>query len=81
MNKSDILTLILEKLQNYGTAILIILGAFISVGLIFVIFKAGKMFIYRGGFGAKFDHNPWVKRPYKGYKPWRSAKWNMENTA
>lgn len=78
MNAENIKNLLLVGLAQFGGAMIIILTALILIGVGFLVFSVGKRMIINGDFGATIDHM--VKPKWKGYKIWRSEKWNMEHT-
>jgi len=75
----DTTSLILTGVATYGISLLAILAICIVIGVGMLIYKVGKDLVYKGAFGATFDH--YWKLPYKGYNRFRSRKWNMEHTS
>lgn len=79
MNSEVAKNLILEMIANFGIALLTICGTVIVLGVAMLIYNVGKNLVYRGAFGATIDHI--IKPKWKGYKWYRSKKWNLEHTA
>jgi len=76
--------LILATLSDFGSALLIILGAVIGVAVAYLIYSFGWSLITgkTGFFTSLFptlDHK--IYKPYKGYNRFRSKEWNMSHTA
>jgi len=74
MNSIQTLDLILFKVGEYGTAILTIITAVISIGLAYLVFRTG----WRMMKDQSFQMGGYYLRqtPYKGYNRWRSKAWN-----
>ncbi len=85
MTVSAIETLILDMLTLWGLAVLAILSAVLIVSVAYLIFNFGWKTGFKGETSiisshvSFLDHVPFVK-PYRGFKRYRSTKWNMDNT-
>lgn len=77
MNVANAQALILNAIQDFGSSLLYIVGAFLVIALGVLIFKIGWGWLHDQSYsiGGFYLHN----LPYKGYKRFRSRKWNMEH--
>lgn len=77
MNASNAQAVILNAIQDFGTSLLYIVGACLVIALGVLIFKIGWGWLNDKSYslGGYYLHN----LPYKGYKRFRSKKWNMEH--
>lgn len=77
MNAGGATTIILEQIETFGLAMLGALSTFVIVGVGFLVFREGKKFLLDqsysiGGYYLR-------KTPYRGYRRFRSQKWNSEH--
>jgi len=77
MNGANAQALILNAIQDFGSSLLYIVGAFLVIAVGVLIFKIGWGWLHDQSYsiGGFYLHN----LPYKGYKRFRSRKWNMEH--
>jgi len=77
MNASNAQAVILNALQDFGSSLVFILGAFLVIALGVLIVRVGWGWLHDKSYsiGGYYLHN----LPYKGYKRWRSKQWNAEH--
>jgi len=84
MTYSDTTNLILSKISDYGTQLVLILTAVIGIGLAYLIFSFGWSLVTgkSGMFTSMFPRlDRAIYKPYKGYNRFRSREWNLTHTA
>jgi len=77
MSGEAVKDILINGLSNFGLAMVSILGAVLVVAVGFLVFKIGWGWVSDKSYsiGGYYLHN----LPYRGYKRFRSRKWNMEH--
>jgi len=81
MNATSTALLIVNKMNEYGVAVIVILGSFLTVALSMLVFRLGFSYIHRLATDQSLTIGGIYVRnlPYPGYKRFRSKKWNLEH--
>jgi len=77
MDANSVKLLLLSATLDFGSALLLLIGACLVIGVGVLIFKIGWGWLHDQSYslGGYYLHN----LPYAGYKRFRSKKWNMEH--
>jgi len=77
MSVDAVKNLLLVAIRDFGTSLLLIVGAVLVIAVGALIFKVGWGWINDKSYslGGYYLHN----LPYAGYHRFRSKKWNMEH--
>jgi len=85
MDATSVKLLLISATLDFGEALLLIVGACLAIGVGMLIIRAGINLVWHadGTTNALGRHWSWWDQhtysPYKGYKRWRSRKWNLEH--
>jgi len=85
MNATNALSLILVAIRDFGGSLLLILLAIMGIIVGVLIVKVGLNLVWHADGTTNWlgRHWSWYDQrtysPYKGYKRWRSRKWNMKH--
>lgn len=85
MNATNALNLILVATRDFGGSLLLILLAIMGIIVGVLIVKVGLNLVWHADGTTNWlgSHWSWYDQmtysPYKGYKRWRSRKWNLEH--
>lgn len=77
MGAEAVKNLLVSATYDFGSALLLIVGSCLLIGLGVLIFKVGWGWLHDKSYsiGGYYLHN----LPYQGYHRFRSKKWNMEH--
>ena len=79
MGATAVKNLILIGIRDFGSSLLLIVGACLVIGVGMFIFREGRRFLTDQSYSLGGYYLRSV--PYKGYHRFRSKKWNMEHMA
>jgi len=87
MSSIAVQNLLLSATTDFGLALLVIVGAVLVIAVSMLIIRAGIQAVWHADGTTNWlgRHWSWYDQktysPWKGYKRFRSRRWNMEHTA